>query len=140
MIRFVLVALALICLSGCGDETSPKGRWEAFSESPNWLIAVRLETGPGNVMRASALTAFVAGADLPRRHALEGELKQGIKDQWAAVPKSDIEFHGNTITKKKGYAPQFVLEPRSGAMIFHFYSGGKLTEKVTLRPVEAFAR
>jgi hypothetical protein len=91
-------------------------------------------------MRASALSAYVAGADLPRRHALEQELRQGMKDQWSAVPRSDIAFTGNTVTRKEGYAPLFIFEPSSKAMVFHFYAGGKLTEKVTLRPVETFAR
>jgi hypothetical protein len=91
-------------------------------------------------MKASALSAFVAEADLPRRHELETELRAGMKDQWPAVTKTDIAFSGNTITRKEGYAPLFIFEPGSRAMTFHFYAGGKLTEKVTLRPVEAFAR
>jgi hypothetical protein len=139
--RIALTLLCLLALTACGGESdTPKGRWEGFSESPAWQIAVRLELKKDGEMRASALSALVDGADLPRRHQLEQELKQGIKDQWSAVPKTDIDFNGNTITRKGGYAPIFVYEPGARAMVFHFYAGGKLTEKVTLRPVETFAR
>ncbi len=138
--RIILVLLTALGLAGCGESDAPKGRWEGFSESQSWLIAVRLELQKDNVMRASALSAFVADADLPRRHALEQELRQGMKDQWKAVPKTDITFTSNTITRKEGYAPLFVHQPGSNAMVFHFYSGGKLTEKVTLRPVPTFAK
>jgi hypothetical protein len=141
MTRHLLVLiLATFCLAACSKDESLKGRWEGFSESQNWLIAVRLEmTKPGQ-MRASALSALVTDADLPRRHALEQELRQGMKDQWSAVPQTDIAFTGNVVTRKEGYATLFVYEPASNAMVFHFYSGGKLTEKVTLRPIETFAR
>lgn len=138
--RLILTLLAVLSLTACGDAEAPKGRWEGFAQSQTWLIAVRLEMQKNNVMRASALSAYVGEADLPRRHALEQELRQGMKDQWSAVPRMDIAYAGNTITQKKGYAPLFVFEPNSKGMVFHFYAGGKLTEKVTLRPVETFAR
>jgi hypothetical protein len=138
-----LVCLALVCvfaLAACKEPAAPPGRWEGFSESQNWLIAVRLELNSDQTMKASALSALVANADLPQRYGLEQELKQGMKKQWSAVTKTDIGFDGNAITRKDGYAPIFVFEPRTRAMIFHFYAGGKLTEKVTLRPVETFAK
>jgi hypothetical protein len=138
--RIGLVLLALLGLAACGEREAPKGRWEGFSESQNWLIAVRLELQKDNVMRASALSAYVGDADLPRKHQLEKELRQGMKDQWSAVTRTDIAFNGNTVTHKNGYAPLFVHQPASNAMVFHFYAGGKLTEKVTLRPVETFRK
>lgn len=138
--RIFLIILAIACLTGCGESEAPKGRWEGFAESHDWLIAVRLEMQKGNMMRASALSAHIAGTDLPRRRDLEQELRQGMKDQWSAVPKTGVSFTGNTITRQKGYAPLFIHQPASNAMVFHFYAGGKLTEKVTLRPVETFAK
>jgi hypothetical protein len=138
--RFALILLTLIGLAACRESDGLKGRWEGYSESQDWLIAARLELQKDGEMRASALSALVSDADLPRRHQLEDELRRGIKDQWTAVTKTDIEFKGNTITRKAGYAPLFVYEPRTQSMVFHFYAGGKLTEKVTLRPVKTFAR
>jgi hypothetical protein len=138
--RFALLMLAAVAFSACGERSTLTGRWEGFSESHAWQIAVRLELKKDGEMRASALSALVDGADLPRRHQLEAELRQGIKDQWSAVPKTDIDFNANTITRKGGFAPLFIYEPRTQTMVFHFYAGGKLTEKVTLKPVQNFAR
>jgi hypothetical protein len=138
-----LLCLALVCLFGltaCREPTAPPGRWEGYSESQNWLIAVRLELHADEKMRASALSALVSGADLPRRYELEQHLKDGMKRQWSSVAETPISFDGNAITRKDGYAPIFVYEPISRAMVFHFYAGGKLTEKVTLRPVNTFAK
>ncbi|HAH10569.1 MAG TPA: hypothetical protein DCL54_11930 [Alphaproteobacteria bacterium] len=132
--------MAVLLLAACSEPQAPPGRWEGFSVSPDWVIAVRLEMAKGNVMRASALSAALTGEDLPRKVALENEVRTAMRAQWLAVPKGQIEFKGNTVTRTNGFAPVFVYEPASRAMVFHFYAGGKLTEKVTLRPVDSFAR
>lgn len=138
--RLILVILATLSLASCGESEAPIGRWEGFSESQNWLIAVRLEMQKNNEMKASALSAFVGDVELPQRHAFETELRDGMKSQWKDVTRTDVAFHANTITQKKGYAPLFVYQADSNSMVFHFYAGGKLTEKVTLRPVAAFSK
>jgi hypothetical protein len=138
--RLAAIVAVSVILASCEDKGAPAGRWEGFGESQSWMIAVRLEMRPNNVMRASALSAMVAGWDLPSRHGMEKQLRQGMRDQWYAVTASEVSFRANTLTRKEGYAPLFVYEPRTGSMVFHFYAGGKLTEKVTLRPVETFAR
>ena len=140
MPRWLIMLCATFAISGCGEPQAPVGQWEAFSQSQSWLIAVRVEMKPNNAMRASALSAFVGDADLPRKHELETALRDGMITQWPSVAKTEIEYAGNTITRRAGYAPLFIYEPTTDAMVFHFYAGGKLAEKVTLRRVETFAR
>jgi hypothetical protein len=138
-ILITIAALSLL-LSACGDSNAPQGRWQGFQSSPSWIIAVRMEMQPDNRMKASALSANVDGASLPRRFELEGELQTAVRAQWNAAQISQMEYVGNTVTRKKGYAPVFVYEPRSQKMIFHFYAGGKLAETVALSPVKTFSR
>lgn len=133
----VLLVLTL-ALGACGPAAAPPGRWEGFGESANWLIAVRLEVHSDNEIKASALSASVEGASLPQRMALEQELKASIIDQWRDAPKAQVSFKGNAIVRKNLYAPIFVFDPVQRTMTFHFYAGGKLTERVTLRPVADF--
>lgn len=133
----ILLLLAL-ALGACGRAEAPPGRWEGFGESANWLIAVRLEVHSDNEIKASALSAGVEGATLPQRMALEQELKASMLKQWSEAPKAQVSFKGNAIVRKDGYAPLFVFDPAQGTMTFHFYAGGKLSERVTLKPVTEF--
>jgi hypothetical protein len=133
-----VLAFALF-LAGCGNGEAPAGRWEGFSESAQWLIAVRLQVDPGNKIHATALSVSVEGASLPRRMELETKIKSALTDQWPQAVVGKIDYKDGTITKAGGYAPLFVFEPKSRTMTFYFYAGGKLTERIKLYPVRAFA-
>jgi len=134
----LLVALVLT-LTGCGDSNAPSGRWEGFSQSAKWLIAVRLQVDKGNVIHATALSVSVDGASLPRRLELTGKIKDSLAAQWPMAVEGKIDFKDNTITKAGGYAPLFLYDPKSHGMTFNFYAGGRLTEKIKLFPVKTFA-
>lgn len=135
-----LLALALaLFLAGCGDAAAPQGRWEGFSQSPKWLVAVRLQIDKGNVIHATALSVNVQGAELPKRIELTVKIKERLIDQWPMAVEGEIDFKDNVITKAGGYAPLFVFDPKSHAMTFNFYAGGRLTEKIKLYPVRQFA-
>jgi len=134
----LLVTLALT-LAGCGDSNAPAGRWEGFSQSANWLVAVRLQVDKGNVIHATALSVSVNGVSLPRRLELTGKIKTSLVAQWPMAVEGKIDFKDNTITKAGGYAPLFLYDPKSKAMTFNFYAGGRLTERIKLHPVKTFA-
>ena len=53
-----VLAFALF-LAGCGNGEAPAGRWEGFSESAQWLIAVRLQVDPPLAAVVAAI-CFVA--------------------------------------------------------------------------------
>ncbi len=133
----VIAALALL-IAGCGNPNAPQGRWEGFSESANWLLAVRLQVDSGNVIHATALSVEVDGVSLPKRVELARRIKETLTEQWPDAVKGRVDYQNNTITKAGGYAPLFVYDPKSGAMTFHFYAHGKLTEKIKLFPVKKF--
>jgi hypothetical protein len=133
-----LMILALT-LTGCGDTLAPEGRWEGFSQSAKWLVAVRLQVDEGNVIHATALSVSVDGAALPKRIALTSRIKAALIEQWPMAVEGKIDFRNNTITKAGGYAPLFVYDPKATTMTFNFYAGGRLTERIKLYPVREFA-
>lgn len=137
--RTFALLIALLVLTGCGDSNAPAGRWEGFSQSAKWLIAVRLQVDKGNVIHATALSVSVDGASLPRRMELTSKIKASLIAQWPMAVEGKIDFKDNTITKAGGYAPLFVHDPKSRQMTFNFYAGGRLTERVKLFPVKTFA-
>lgn len=137
--RILVVTVLALLVASCGNPNAPQGRWEGFSESANWLLAVRLQVDAGNVIHATALSVEVDGVGLPKRVELARRIKETMLEQWPDAVKGRVDFENNTITKAGGYAPLFVYDPRSGAMTFHFYAHGKLTEKIKLYPVKKFA-
>jgi hypothetical protein len=134
-----LVLVLSLAIAGCGGGDAPQGRWEGFSQSANWLVAVRLQVDKGNVIRATALSVGVDGVSLPRRMELTRQIKSALPQQWPMAPVGQIDFKDNIITKAGGFAPLFVYDPRSQTMTFQFYAGGRLTERVKLHPVRQFA-
>jgi hypothetical protein len=138
--RTLVLFLALaVTMTGCGGSNAPAGRWEGFSQSANWLVAVRVQIDKGNVIHATALSVSVSGASLPRRLELTQKIKASLIAQWPMAVEGKIDFKDNTITKAGGYAPLFLYDPKSKGMTFNFYAGGRLTEKIKLFPVKTFA-
>lgn len=133
-----ILTLAL-ALTGCGPSEAPAGRWEGFSQSAKWLVAVRLQVDKGNVIHATALSVSVDGVSLPRRIELSAKIKDTLVEQWPDAVEGKIDFKNNTITKAGGFAPLFVLDPKSHTMTFNFYADGRLTERIKLYPVKEFA-
>lgn len=137
--RFGLIVMLALALAGCGDSNAPAGRWEGFSQSAKWLVAVRLQVEQGNVIYASALSISVDGVTLPARVELTNKVKKAMVAQWPMAVQGKIDFKNNTITKAGGYAPLFVFDPKAKTMTFNFYASGRLTERIKLYPVKQFA-
>ena len=134
-----LILVLALALTACRSAAAPPGRWEGFSQSAKWLIAVRLQVDKGNVIHATALSVSVDGVSLPRRMELTDKIKTTLVEQWPEAAAGKVDFRNNTITKAGGVAPLFVFDPKAGTMTFHFYAGGRLTERIKLYPVRAFA-
>ncbi len=130
--------LASFTLSACGNTNAPPGRWEGYSQSANWAVAVRLQVDEGNTIHATALSVQVSGTSLPERLNLTQKLKVMLPEEWKSAPIGKVDFKNNIITRAGGYAPLFVFDPKRGTMIFNFYAGGKLTEHIKLYPVKEF--
>src|ERR1700687_5701463 len=92
-------AACLLVLTSCGNSQAPTGRWEGFIESPTWAIAVRLQVDGGNTIRASALSAEVAGMSMPAKFEAERQLKVAIKDGWPKAVRGQVDFANDTMTR-----------------------------------------
>lgn len=132
------VSLLLLLLSACGASEAPQGRWEGFSESADWIVAVRLQVDKGNVIHATALSIQVKGTSLPERLSLTHKIKAMLPAAWADAPRGKVDFKDNVLRREHGVAPLFVFDPKHRTMNFSFYAGGKLTEHIKLYPVKKF--
>jgi len=135
-----IVALTLSWLTACGNSQAPQGRWEGFSESSDWLVAVRLQVDSGNTIHATALSVSVDGISLPRRMDLARKIKTTLIEKWPEAVVGKVDYNDGTLTKAGGFAPLFAFDRKSGAMTFYFYAGGKLTERIKLYPVKHFTQ
>lgn len=139
IVRFAALAAAL-WFAACGNAEAPAGRWEGFAETSKWLLAVRLQVDRGNVIHATALSVSVDGVTLPRRLELSRKIKTTLADEWPSAVAGRVDYKDGTLTKAGGYAPLFTFDSKARTMTFHFYAGGKLTERIKLYPVRAFAK
>jgi hypothetical protein len=136
--RLAVLGLAL-ALTACGATEAPPGRWEGFADTPKWLLAVRLQVDPGNVIHATALSVDVDGVSLPRRVELSRKIKATLVQQWPDAVEGKVDYKDGVVTKAGGYAPLFTFDPKTRNMTFHFYAGGRLTDRIKLYPVRTFA-
>lgn len=136
--RIIAIAIAVLTLSACGKEEAPVGRWEGFSKSANWIVAVRLQVDKGNVIHATALSIQVKDTSLPERLSLANKVKRMLPLEWEHAVRGKVDFRDNILRRSGGVAPLFVYKPKDRSMIFNFYAGGKLTEHVRLHPVKNF--
>lgn len=136
---FILCALTfMLALGGCRNTNAPAGRWEGYSQSANWAVAVRLQVDEGNTIHATALSVQVSDTSLSERLNLTHKLKDMLPEEWKNAPIGKVDFKNNIITRAGGFAPLFVFDPKHGTMTFNFYAGGKLTEHIKLYPVKEF--
>ena len=137
--RFTLIiSLLALVVAGCSSAEAPTGRWEGFSQSANWLVAVRLQVDKGNVIHATALSVQVVDTSLPERLNLTQKIKAMLPEEWKHAPVGKVDFKNNIMTRAGGFAPLFVFDPSRKTMTFNFYAGGKLTERIKLYPVKDF--
>ena len=136
--KIALMGLLIWLLAGCSSEEAPVGRWEGHLESSDWILAVRLQVEPGNIIRATALSVDVSEASLAEREQTARTIKRALPVQWETATRGEVRFNNNILTRKNGTAPLFVYAPEDRSMTFNFYAFGKLTKRVHLNPVEEF--
>lgn len=138
LMKIAAVAVAVLALTACGTEEAPVGRWEGYSESANWIVAVRLQVDKENVIHATALSIQVKDTTLPERLNLTNKIKRMLPLEWEHAVRGKVDFRNNILRRAGGVAPLFVFKPQDRSMTFNFYAGGKLTEHVRLHPVKNF--
>jgi hypothetical protein len=132
------LGMSILLLTACSSDPAPVGRWEGYHESSDWIVAVRLQVEPGNMIRATALSVDVSGTSASEHARNARTIKRALPVQWETATRGEIDFRSNTLTRKNGNAPLFVYAPADRSMTFHFYAFGKLTRRVHLDPVKEF--
>lgn len=138
--RLITAMLLPALLVACGETAVPPGRWQGTLFDGEWMVAVRLEARPDNVVRMSApnLHSDYARMSLGERiaafHRVAAELDRG----WAEAAPWRVERSGDEIRREGGYSVLFEYEPAGDRMIFHFYSDGTLTHRIPLERVAEF--
>lgn len=137
----VIVGLAFsLALSGCDSAEAPSGKWQGVLYDGEWLVTVRLEVDPGNLVRVSApnLRANFRGMTAQQRAESWTAITRTLDRQFREASAGHVRMSGNEIIRDQGYAPMFALEER-GQMKFYFYGDGSLTHEIKLEPVQDFA-
>lgn len=134
------LVLLLAALAACGPGEAPVGRWQGAAFDGEWLIAVRLEIAPGNVVRVSApnLHSDFARMGPAERERAWAAIVKTLDRQFAEAQPGAVEMSGDRITRAGGYAPLFERDGATGALVFCFYGNGALTHRIPLEPVTEF--
>ncbi|NWH09488.1 MAG: hypothetical protein HXY22_12750 [Alphaproteobacteria bacterium] len=133
-----LTALAAWGLTGCERESVPTGKWQGSYYDGEWLIAVRIELMPGDVIRVSApmLKADFAHMQQREREQAWIAIQRSLDRQFREAAPGAVKRQGSEIIRRDGYAPLFEID--GNALIFMFYSNGFLTHRIPLQKVAAF--
>lgn len=138
----VIAVLSLsLTLSGCDSPEAPSGKWQGVLYDGEWLVTVRLEVDPGNLVRVSApnLRANFRGMTAQQRGESWTAITRTLDRQFSEASAGHVRMSGNEIIRDQGYAPMFALEDR-GQMKFFFYGDGSLTHEIKLQPVQEFSQ
>ena len=136
----MIAALALsVLLAACGSPKPPVGKWEGALDTPDTMVAVRMEMGSDGQVRVSApdLTGIVEG-DEALRHGMRERLSEELAAGWDDVAPRPFDFDGKTFRKPAGVAPQMVWDKATNQMTLELYIGANPALPVVLRPVPEF--
>lgn len=140
--RFIVIlgltVFAALGLTACEREDVPTGKWQGSYFDGEWLIAVRIELMPGDVIRVSAP---MLKADFAKMRPLQREeawiaIQRSLDRQFREAAPGAVKRSGREIIRRDGYAPLFEID--GSKLIFMFYSNGFLTHRIPLEKVPAF--
>jgi hypothetical protein len=135
------VLTLLVSLSGCDAREAPSGKWQGVLYDGEWLVTVRLEIAPGNLVRVSApnLHANFRAMSADERAQSWTAIKRTLDRQFSEATAGPVRLEGNEIIRAEGFAPMFSLDDRNGQMLFYFYGDGTLTHRIPLQAVGVFS-
>jgi len=140
--RFPFAIVALLCIGlavACSRGSAPPaGRWEGTLDSPDAIVAARLQISSKGQIYVSAPNAedFGNGSEEDRA-AIRQRLADGLADSWDSVQPIALEFDGKTFRKPGGIAPQ--MEWDGSQMTLVVYLGKRDAIRIPLRAVKDFS-
>ena len=136
-----LAALAMFALSGCSHAAAPPvGRWEGVYDTPDTVIAARVQiTAKGDIYLSAPDATDVGGSSDEDRAAIRQKLADGLEESWGSVVPRPMDFDGKTFRKPGGIAPQMEWDSSTNTMTITVYLGTEQPISFPLHPVKDFS-
>ena len=133
--------IALFGVASCSrPATPPVGRWEGTYDSPDVMIAVRLEiTQKGEIFLCAPDLTDIGNVPADQRGALRQRLSDGLAAAWGDAQPRPMEFDGRVFRKPDGVAPQMEWNPDTKQMTVILYLGTRPSVSVPMRAVGSFS-
>lgn len=136
----ILGALCLLLAACSHAAPPPTGRWEGSYDTPDAIVAIRLEITPKGDIFLSAPNAVNMGPmDDETRARVKQRLAEGLVESWAETEPRPMDFDGRVFRKPGGIAPQMEWNPDARQMTVVLYLGLSTTLRVPLRAVAQFS-
>lgn len=136
----LIVGLCLTAAFACSDPKPPAGRWEGTYESPDTMIAARLEIAGNGAIYVTAPDALnVAATSQEEREVIRQRLAGGLEQAWDTVEARRLEFDGKVFRKPGGVAPQLEWNPDTKQMTMIVYPGTQASIRLPLHAVREFS-
>ena len=143
MRQAIAAFFALICLAGlsaCSHSTAPAGRWEGTYDTPDTIIAARLEiNAKGDIYLTAPDAVNIGGSSSEDRAAIRQKLADGLDESWGSVVPRQMDFDGKTFRKPGGVAPQMEWDASNNTMTLIIYLGTAPAIRIPLRAVKDFS-
>src|SRR5690242_16484159 len=103
----VTLAALTFLLAACGNPKPPVGKWEGIYDTPDTMIAARVEiAGDGKVKVSAPDLTGIETTNPGARGLMRLRLAQELASGWDEVAPRDFDFDGSKFRKPGGVAPQ----------------------------------
>lgn len=140
MRKAALIAALSCLLVACGNPKPPAGKWEGVYDTPDTMIAARVEIDKDGKVKVSApdLTG-IQTSDVEARAGMRTRLADQLASDWNDIAPRDFEFDGSKFRKPGGVAPQMEWDKDAARMTLVIYLGRDPARRMALRTVSEFS-
>ncbi len=135
-----IVGFCLAAGYSCSAPKPPVGRWEGTYETPDTMVAARLEIDPDSTILISAPDMLgITTTDPDDREAIRQRIASDLAQGWTATQPRQMSFDGTVFRKPGGVAPQLEWNPEAKQMTMVVYFGTQPSIRIPLHAVSRFS-